>query len=233
MDFNPARRFLDALAGVVWPPAFNKTHPENTQPPEVIHPDTSCCWQTWEDNRTELGAWQLAIQHFFWNVTKTITWFFFFFWSTDSNKYLTSKLQEIFWKWWCRPCCYCLWFTRRSSPSNPKQTVWRKQKQQLWWISTRGKWRELFFILFSSPAKYQEEHFICGRFPLVMSLSAMNHRLNHTTLISAMSDVINKVVSIPLKCRSSLLQNRKNPPQANKHFTASIYLFLFTHCESN
>lgn len=39
VDFDPARGLLDALPGVVGPPAFNKTHPENAEPSEVIDPD--------------------------------------------------------------------------------------------------------------------------------------------------------------------------------------------------
>ena len=39
LDLDPAGRFLDALAGVVGPPALDKAKAEDTQTTQVVHAD--------------------------------------------------------------------------------------------------------------------------------------------------------------------------------------------------
>lgn len=46
VDLDPAGGLLDALAGVVRPPALDEAHPEDAQPPEVVDADARRCRQT-------------------------------------------------------------------------------------------------------------------------------------------------------------------------------------------
>lgn len=39
VDLDPARRLLDALPGVVGPPALHEAHPQDAQAPQVVHAD--------------------------------------------------------------------------------------------------------------------------------------------------------------------------------------------------
>lgn len=39
VDLDPARRLLDALPGVVGPPALHEAHPQDAQAAQVVHAD--------------------------------------------------------------------------------------------------------------------------------------------------------------------------------------------------
>jgi len=39
MNLDPAGSLLDGFPVVIWPPALDKGHPENTEPPQIIHSD--------------------------------------------------------------------------------------------------------------------------------------------------------------------------------------------------
>lgn len=46
VDLDPARRLLDALPGVVGPPALHEAHPQDAQPAKVVHADAGGGRQT-------------------------------------------------------------------------------------------------------------------------------------------------------------------------------------------
>lgn len=50
VDLNPAGRVLDALPGVVRPPALHKAQPQDAKAPEVIHANASCGREAWKGN---------------------------------------------------------------------------------------------------------------------------------------------------------------------------------------
>ena len=50
VDLDPAGRLLDALSGVVWPPALHKAHPQDAQPAQVVHSYPRRCRQAWGDD---------------------------------------------------------------------------------------------------------------------------------------------------------------------------------------
>lgn len=48
VDFDPARRLLDALPGVIGPPTLHEAHPQDAQPAQVVHADARGGRQTCE-----------------------------------------------------------------------------------------------------------------------------------------------------------------------------------------
>ena len=55
VDLDPARGLLDALPGVVGPPALDEAHAQDAQAPQVVHADARRSRQTWEGRGR--GGW--------------------------------------------------------------------------------------------------------------------------------------------------------------------------------